>query len=510
MPKVAVRLLMCALIVAGAVTISPIPQVSTEATIPSVGAQAHLMWGDYTDAERIAVVNKMADAGLTWLRIDFGWASIQPVDGASYEQWYFDRADLVVNAARARGMKVLLTFWRTPNWANNNMGVYAPPNDPNDFARAARYTAEYFKGRVDAYEIWNEPNLEGGGFWTGTIAQYADLLKASYDDFKAVDPSIQVVAGSVVYNDDAWLKAMYEAGAGGYFDVISTHPYQGIANEAPELPDDGTKWRLTHVSAVHNLMVAYGDGSKPIWFTEFGWSNHENYPGLDNWQLGVTDQQQADYFVRAIEHVAENHPYVENMFWYNDRNQVSGKIQLDNYGLLYRDLSPKLVFDRAKAYLTSLLPPPTASPAEENLLTNGGFESGSQGWTAKNASLGLASRPHRGEWGGRLTSLRPKARFGTTSGSIPVSIRKLSVSGHVKSRRAGRVVRISVKEVVNGRVILKRFARFRTQGSWQRTPVIDFPWSGRSGARVRIGIHLGLHGPKRLVADSFRVGPPRG
>ena len=109
-------------------------------------------------------------------------------------------------------MKVLLTFWRTPAWANGGKSPYVPPTDPADFGQAARYTANYFKGRVDAYEVWNEPNLKGGGFWSGTIADYARLLKASYDDFHAGDPNAKVVAGSVVYNDDAWLKTMYDAG----------------------------------------------------------------------------------------------------------------------------------------------------------------------------------------------------------------------------------------------------------------------------------------------------------
>lgn len=291
--------------------------------------------------------------GMESVRIDFGWSSLQPTGPNSYAQWYIDRADSVVNAARARGLKVLMTLWRTPNWANGGKGPYTPPSSAADYGRAAQWVADHFKGRVMAWEVWNEPNLAGGHFWTGTAGDYAKLLKASYSRFKAGDGQAKVVAGSVVYNDDVWLGQMYAAGAKGYFDVIATHPYQGVADEAPEAPDNGTKWRLSHVPAVHNLMCRYGDCGKPIWFTEFGWSSHSNTGNEGNWERGVTLQQQAAYAVRAIEYVEANYPYVTKMFWYGERNKAQGNIQGDNYGLLYRDLTTKPVYSELKAFLAN-------------------------------------------------------------------------------------------------------------------------------------------------------------
>ena len=565
MKRAIARLVLCGLIAGGLSTAAPTVAANaaeTAPSIPDVGVQAHLMWSDYTDAERLAIVNKMADAGLKWLRIDFGWSSIQPVNGTSYAQWYFDRADRVINAANARGMKVMLTFWRTPNWANGGLGTYAPPTNPNDFARAARYTAEYFKGRVHAYEVWNEPNLKGGGFWTGTIPQYADLLIASYDDFHAGDPDAKVVAGSVVYNDDTWLKAMYDAGAGGYFDVISTHPYQGIADEAPELPDLGTKWRMSHVAAVRRLMVAEGDGDKPIWFSEFGWSDHSNESITSNWERGVTAEQQADYMVRAIKYVAENHPYVKKMFWYNDRNQDAGKIQLDNYGLLNRDLSPKPVYTRVKNFLTAAQPAPEPTPQPEpspepepeptvapepeptvapepeptvapepeptvapepeptpvvepkpskrkNFLRNGGFESGTAGWGIEGAKLDLASASHRGDRAGRIDPTRRSARLTTVTDRIPSNVKQLRLDGFVRAPKRGRMVKIHVREVVKGFVVSHRTIRFRTSSrSWQRVPNLRLRTTGADDARLKLRIRSGGQSPKRLLVDSFKVVKP--
>jgi hypothetical protein len=343
----------------------------------------------------------------------------------------------------------------------------------------------------------------------------------------------------VVYNDDVWLKAMYDAGAGGHFDIISTHPYQGIADEVPEAPDNGTKWRLSHVPAVHRLMKNNGDGDKPIWFTEFGWSNHANSFGLGNWEQGVTAEQQADYFVRAIKFIGANYPYVKKIFWYNERNQDAGKIQLDNYGLLHRDLSPKPVYNRVKNFLGADAPAPEPTPTEEptvdptpdpeptteptpdpeptidpvdptpsekNYLPNGGFEKGRRGWGAKRASLDLARVSYSGERAGRLAPKKRGARVTTTTRRMPQDVTQVEVEGFIRSFKAGRKVKVRLREIIEGRVAAQRSVRFRTHGSgWQKTPSMRLRTTGVGESRVEIRIRTRGATKGRLLVDSFKA-----
>ncbi len=318
-------------------------------TTPAVGVQFHGMWSDYTDAQRIEVLDKMAAAGVTWVRLDLGWSSFQEVSRDAYSSWYIRRADFIVDAARARGIKVLGTLWQTPAWANGGRGMIVPPTDANDYARFAGWAAGHFRGRVSAWEVWNEPNHSS--YFAGTVSQYVGLLRAAYPALKAGDPAAPVVFGGPDANDTTYLAAAYAAGAAGSFDVMATHPYMSVADAPPELPDDGTKYRLSHVAAVKRLMDVNGDGHKPIWFTEFGWSSHANTGGEANWQRGVTLAQQADYLVRTIRYVRDNFPYVTNIFWFKDRNGATGTTQIDNYGLLNRDLSPKPVYEALRAEL---------------------------------------------------------------------------------------------------------------------------------------------------------------
>lgn len=328
---------------------------------PEVGVQFKGMWSDYTDTQRAAVLDKLAAAGVDTVRIDVSWAMLQPTGPDAYDPWGVGFVDKVITMARNRGLTPLITLWMTPAWANGGRGDRVLPDNPADYARAARWAAAKWAGRVGAWEVWNEPNSDD--FMVGASpTAYARLLKAAYPAFKAGDPKATVVTGGTVYVDTDWIAQMYAAGAGGSFDAIAVHPYMGIADQAPETPDDGTEWTLAHVAALHDLMVRHGDGAKKIWLTEMGWSTHPNAPGTANWNRGVSEQVQADYTARAVRFVGAKLPWVAKMFFYTERDQVDSHLQDNNYGILRRDLTPKPVYGALTRVLADA-PAPVVPPA---------------------------------------------------------------------------------------------------------------------------------------------------
>ena len=108
---------------------------------------------------------------------------------------------------------------------------------------------------------------------------------------------------------------------------------------------------MTHVKAVHELMARHGDGAKPIWFTEFGWSVHDNTSTMAAWQRGVTADVQAQYIVRAVTLVRARYPYVQRMFWYKERAFRGDDFHQAGYGLLKNDLSPRPSYWALKSLL---------------------------------------------------------------------------------------------------------------------------------------------------------------
>jgi hypothetical protein len=301
---------------------------------------------------RAAVLDKLKAAGVTWVRIDFAWDGVEDAGKGARNAWYIGMMDTCVNLARARGINVLATLWLTPGWANGWQSNRVPPSNPLDYADFAQWAADHWRGRVAAWEVWNEPD-PWQQFFQGTSAQYASILTASYPRFKAGDPNALVVLGGPSSNDDAWVSQLYGLGVKGSFDVLASHPYQGVADAPPEQADDGHRWWFTHTPALRSVMVANGDGAKPIWFTEFGWSAHDNWTGIAEWQRGVSTLQQGDYLVRAHRYAKANWPYVGAMFWYKElATPGSTNVHEEGYALLDSNLAERPVYGALKAYLT--------------------------------------------------------------------------------------------------------------------------------------------------------------
>jgi hypothetical protein len=303
-----------------------------------VGSGFHGLWTIYDDAQRASVLDRLQHAGVRSVRIDLSWIMLQPDGPGSYYPWGIALVDRVIGMANDRGIKPLMTLWLTPPWANGNKGERTLPDDPADYARVAGWAAERWRGKVVGWEIWNEPNSPAYLQGADPVA-YTRLLRAAYPAIKAAAPETPVVFGGLEYNDTDWIARAYDAGAGGAFDVMGTHPYQGIADLDP-FAIDGTKWTLRHAGAVHELMAGHGDGDKPIWFTEFGWSTHGDVSNL-NWLQGVSEADQADYLEQTADLVGREMPYVTRIYWSCDRDLTAGDVQYRNYGLFRLDLSAK-------------------------------------------------------------------------------------------------------------------------------------------------------------------------
>jgi hypothetical protein len=141
--------------------------------------------------------------GVSRLRINLGWAGVvgdsandrtvpRPVP---YDWTNVDRA---IDQAAANGQRVQLTLLGpVPAWASARHGK--PSNfkpNPRLFAQFARAAAQHFKGRVDRYSIWNEPNYSS---WLNPHVtapqQYRKLYIGAYKGIKSVDPNASVLLG---------------------------------------------------------------------------------------------------------------------------------------------------------------------------------------------------------------------------------------------------------------------------------------------------------------------------
>jgi Cellulase (glycosyl hydrolase family 5)/Bacterial Ig domain len=263
----------------------------------------------------------------------------------------FDDAIKQLNAA---GAKPLFVVTEAPAWASGSSDVDVPPANPADFGDFLKRFAAHNKGvgQVAGYEVWNEP--DENMFWhPGPDAiKYTAMLKAAYAGIKQGDPGATVVAGPMTGNDYPWLENLYTAGAQGAFDVVAVHTDTACLDRGPDefYREDGKLARFTFLGyrTVHDTMVAHGDGDKPIWMSELGWSSTNGGPASCTRGMwagkkpsGVNDANQAAYLTKAYSCLA-NDPYVTQALWFTMRDTTTESIdELNHYGLLRTDGSPK-------------------------------------------------------------------------------------------------------------------------------------------------------------------------
>jgi hypothetical protein len=328
--------------------------------LPPVGAVVQATWPTYTAQQREQVVDEAAAVGLQWLRVGVSWARLQPRRPTATDPgWNLTGTvavlDSIVQRARDHGLGVHLMLNSTPGWANANQGPKVLPTDPADYAQAAQWVASRYAGSVQSLEVYNEPNLAEQT--VATPESYTRLLCAAYPAVHAGDSDMSVVTGATAGNDWQWYQQLYAAGAKGCFDVLATHPYQ-VYSLPPEYPaQDRQRWWTDNIRLVRDVMVQNGDESVPVWFTEFGWSTHDNPVGTPPRQVGVTEEEQATYSTDMLRMTMRRYPYVQRVVFYELRDENTGNIRNDHFGLYRLDMTQKPVAQALRDFITSYAAP---------------------------------------------------------------------------------------------------------------------------------------------------------
>ncbi len=158
-------------------------------------------------------------------------------DMPSYAQWFMvepEKGEFVwydepVDAMLERGVGVLGVLCRTPDWAGRDpggekVGARAwPPRDWDEFANYVYRTVDHYKGKINHWEVWNEP--WGRGFWAGTPEEYGELLQIAYTEAKRADPECVVVGGCFWPPKPEFTDRVLATGAIQYMDAVSYHHY---------------------------------------------------------------------------------------------------------------------------------------------------------------------------------------------------------------------------------------------------------------------------------------------
>ena len=310
-----------------------IPTAAIDTSSTAVGiADSDLYFMSAADVA--TTLDVMQAMGVNQVRIFVPWAAVE----AKQDVYDWSKVDMVVNAAADRGMAVLAAVTSTPKWAGGS--TFAPNTAPWSTAAyaqfmgdlATRYGAANNGGeaKVSAYEIWNEPNAR---IFLDPVdpAAYTELLKVAYPAIKNADPSAIVVAGAVAailnageatMNPVDFVQGMYAAGAHGYFDALSFHPYQYTLKFSDGESQPGSP--LRQLEQIRQLMIDNGDRDLKVWASEYGLPTSV-----------VSEQDQADFiedFLDSWRRVNGTGP----IFIYTTRDiNSSSTADADTFGIFF-------------------------------------------------------------------------------------------------------------------------------------------------------------------------------
>jgi hypothetical protein len=358
--------------------------------VASPSAAIHVfLWGNADTTDRDLQLAK--DAGFTWVKQRFEWRYIEKTRKNSFE---WEEPDRVVDAINRAGLGIIARIDNQPEWARRD-GIFpasGPPDQMEDWKDYVEELAERYRGKIQAYEIWNEPNItrEWGGAPPDPVA-YTELLRVSYEAIKKVDPNALVISAGLsptteqtdrAIPDSVFLRGMYQAGAGAYFDALGVHAPgfkaepeadpavvandPALTNGDPSLVDLRRAYTFRHAEDIRQIMVANGDQNKQIAIMEMGWTS-DNRPTSPYAWHAVTEDQKADYLARAFRYAQQNWSpwigimsaiYIPDPRWTPDEEQY-------HWSITAPDGMARPAYDALKSLLPSLgaAAPPAASPA---------------------------------------------------------------------------------------------------------------------------------------------------
>jgi polysaccharide biosynthesis protein PslG len=307
-----------------AVSPAPSPSPLAGGKVPTTDPSIHVfLWGNPSTTARDLQLAR--DGGFHWVKQRFEWRNIEGKNKGDFE---WTEPDRIVDAISQTGLKIIARVDNQPKWAASSIQWpgSGPPDNPKDWSDFLSALATRYKARIQAYEIWNEPNLDRE--WGGKKpdpAAYTSMLKASYQAIKAADADALVVSAGMSPTTDTsqhavpdieFIRQMYAAGAGGSFDILGVHAAMykaepcadpGQVAQSPELtnndpspPELKRTYAFRHVEDVRAVMVQQGDADKQTGVLEMGATTDARPDSAYLW-FAVDRDQQAKKLVAAFQ-----------------------------------------------------------------------------------------------------------------------------------------------------------------------------------------------------------------
>ncbi len=202
------------------------------------------------------------------------WCVVEPIQG----KFDWEPADRSVAAAEKEGVQILGLLGYPPAWASSysdaererlktvgRLGNYSrnperyQPKSLDEWKAYVRAVVERYHDRVKFWEVYNEVDFHPPAMhatFSGSTKDYYDLLKATYEIIKEIDPTCQVLTSgfslSKGITDANMAKDLIALGGASSFDIFNVHGYTDL-----------------ETLSENNKAARAAKPNVPLWMTEY-------------------------------------------------------------------------------------------------------------------------------------------------------------------------------------------------------------------------------------------------
>jgi hypothetical protein len=283
------------------------------------------MIGFSEDPKSFSLLDEME---VKWVLRTLYWNSIENKKGTFDFSGFDDLIDMVNNEGKKIiGILGYQAAWLYPEGKSKK---YVSAENIPLFLRYVEETVVHFKGRIHAWQIWNEPNHI---FWEGPNKDFYELSKLTAQKIKEIDPDACIIGGVFMRAPKGFIKRMYKAGAMENLDGLVFHPYAL------------NPWDSMKVYDKFLRVISKINYSGSAWISEMGYPTGGWYPHK------TTLKKLPSFLVKTAVGAATRGARV--FVWYElfDRNNKGEEANIwnseDYFGLVYPNYDRK---DAAWAY----------------------------------------------------------------------------------------------------------------------------------------------------------------
>lgn len=234
----------------------------TTASKRNVGLNVHWALDQADSDDNQLFKNKLNESNTKWVREHISYSEFMGEDSSAWIQRY----DRIFRRYKKDKRRVVVML------AYGEDGANTPPSE-EEWAAFTKKVVKRYRNHVDAWEIWNEPDI--AKFMDPPyVDELVPLLRTSYPIIKQYAPKSIVLNGPIGnIRTTAYLEELLAKG-GAYFDEVSVHAYYCY-----EHIRDGSVTALQQDFQDVLSVIPADKRAKGVWVTELGCT--ESRDGVD-------------------------------------------------------------------------------------------------------------------------------------------------------------------------------------------------------------------------------------